>query len=417
MPLPVVFKFLSDTTGLKFNEVNKGLDQIKVSSEKAGGAVRFFSQIVKSGQEPVTALADSFSNLARAFGLGVAGTVAVVGVVEVIKSFIAESQKLNTITEKLNTSLKGFRDNAGTLDFSGAIKQVKALSGAIAEAREQAAGESGGIMGRVGRTIFDLFGGAEYRLRFTQDLAKNELALARDSAKTALQKEIELESLKGISPLEVKRLEIQQKYFRLEQDLKTINADKETFLLLQFRLSQELVNLDEEAAKEKAKADEESKKAIEERIRLGEQEIKKQEELNEKRNRALQEYNAGVMQIEEKRRSGATTLLDRIVSAAQNLGIRGVAPLVEQKRTEAQKNIDRALFERAGITSRDITATGGLFPSAEAKLQPLLALESERKMMEDERLYESVYGIERAVMDLKTTIEEKLGVPILKSAY
>ena len=59
MPLPVIFKFLSDTTGLKFNEVNRGLDGINVSSQKAGAAVRNFASIVKSGQEPVTALADS----------------------------------------------------------------------------------------------------------------------------------------------------------------------------------------------------------------------------------------------------------------------------------------------------------------------------------------------------------------------
>lgn len=417
MPLPVIFKFLSDTTGLKFNEVNRGLDGINVSSQKAGAAVRNFASIVRSGQEPVAALADSFSYLARAFGLGVAGTVAVVGAVEVIKSFVSESQKLNTITEKLNTSLRGFRDNAGALDFSGAVKQVKALSGAIADAREQAAGESGGIMGRVGRTIFDLIGGAEYRLRFTQDLAKNELALARDSAKTALQKEIELESLKGINPLEVKRLEIQQKYFRLEQDLKSINADKETFLLLQFRLSQELVNLDEEAAKEKAKADEESKKAIEERIRLSEQEVQKQVEINEKRRKGLQEYNAGLMQIEDKRRANATPLIDRIVSAAENLGLRGFKPLVEKQRKETQKQLDKELLGRLGITSRDYSITGQLFPSAVEKIQPLLNLEAQRKAQEDKGLFDSVYGIRQAVQDLKAIIEQRLGVPILRTAY
>lgn len=417
MPLPVIFKFLSDTTGLRFNEVNRGLDGINVSSQKAGSAVRNFASIVRSGQEPVAALADSFSYLARAFGIGVAGTVAVVGVVEIIKSFVAESQKLNTITEKLNASLKGFRDNTNALDFSGAIKQVRALSGAIADAREQAAGESGGIMGRVGRTIFDLLGGSEYRFRFTQDLAKNELALARSAAKTALQREIELESLKGINPIEAKRLETQQKYFRLEQDLKSINADKETFLLLQFRLSQELVNLDEEAAKEKAKADEEAKKAIEERIRLGEQEVQKQTELNEKRRKGFQEYNSGLMQIEDKRRAGATPLLDRISSAAENLGIKGVSAFIEKGRAENQKMLDKAVFERLGITSRDISVTGKLFPSAMEKLQPLLGLETEKKMREDQGLYDSVYGIQKAVEDLKTIITERLGVPILRTAY
>jgi hypothetical protein len=416
MPLPVIFKFLSDTTGLKFGEVDRGLNDMKVSSQKAGMAVKSLAGIIKSGQEPIEALANSVSNLTRAFGLGVGATVAVVGVVEVIKSFVAESQKLNTISDKLNTNLKALQDNAGTLDFAGAVKQIKSLTSALGEAREQSMGEKGGILGRTGRSIADLIGLSEYRFQYTQDAAKNELALLRTVAKTALQKEVELESIKSINPLEAKRLEIEQKYFDLEQQLKKINADKETFLLMQFRKSQELVNLDEEAAKEKAKTDEEAKKAIEERIRLGEQEIKKQEELNEKRNRALSEYSLGIDEINKKRLAGATPLIDRLLSAAETLGIKGLAPVVEKGRKETETKLAKTALERFGISERDITARGSLFPSAQERISGLLGIEAEQKKLEDERLFESVYGIEKAVMDLKQTIEEKLGVPILRSA-
>jgi hypothetical protein len=90
---------------------------------------------------------------------------------------------------------------------------------------------------------------------------------------------------------------------------------------------------------------------------------------------------------------------------------------VEKGRVENQKMLDKAVFERLGITSRDISITGKLFPSAMEKLQPLLGLEAERKMKEDQGLYDSVYGIQKAVEDLKTIIEERLGVPILRTAY
>ena len=110
MPLPVIFKFLTDTSGTRFDEVTDGLDGVKVSSQKAGQAVRSFTSVLRSGQEPVTALADSFSNLTRAFGLGVGATIAVVGVVEVIKSLTAESEKLNSVSDQINSTLKHFKN-------------------------------------------------------------------------------------------------------------------------------------------------------------------------------------------------------------------------------------------------------------------------------------------------------------------
>jgi hypothetical protein len=46
----------------------------------------------------------------------------------------------------------------------------------------------------------------------------------------------------------------------------------------------------------------------------------------------------------------------------------------------------------------------------------LVATETEAKSLEDEKLFNSVFGIEKAVKDLRDTIEDKLGVPILRSA-
>ena len=89
---------------------------------------------------------------------------------------------------------------------------------------------------------------------------------------------------------------------------------------------------------------------------------------------------------------------------------------MEQGRRKGEVGNAGALFERFGITNRDITARGELFPSAQEKFSSLVATETEAKSLEDEKLFNSVFGIEQAVRDLRNTIEDKLGVPILRSA-
>jgi hypothetical protein len=90
---------------------------------------------------------------------------------------------------------------------------------------------------------------------------------------------------------------------------------------------------------------------------------------------------------------------------------------VAKNRKESEIGLAKTTLERFGITNRDITARGELFPSAQEKFTALGQLETESKRVEDEKLFNSVFGIEQAVMDLRQTIEDKLGVPILRSAY
>jgi hypothetical protein len=125
----------------------------------------------------------------------------------------------------------------------------------------------------------------------------------------------------------------------------------------------------------------------------------------------------GIESLNKSRLAGATPLLNRLVSSAETLGIRGVSSLVERNRKESETGLAKANLERFGITSRDITARGELFPSAQEKFTALGQLETQSKMAEDEKLFNTVFGIEQAVMSLKQTIEDKLGVPILRSAY
>jgi hypothetical protein len=418
MPLPVIFKFLTDTSGTRFDEVTSGLDDVKISSQKAGHAVRSFASILRSGQEPVTALADSFGNLTRAFHLGIGATVAVVGIVEVIKSYIAESEKLNAITDQINGTLKNFQESAGGLDLSGAIGQVKTLGRAMEDARSKM-GERTDVMGKVGRTIADtFFGGSQERANAGVEALKTAQAQARFAAGIALDKKIEAVEAGKVSKFAAENLAITEKY--REERRKAVEAG------LQESDLRKLDTLEiEELTRVARKEIDERGKAIQEQLdqekqateRINEMRIKNEERINSLRQQGTDELLKGIESINKSRLAGATPLLNRLTSAAETLGIRGVSSLVEQNRKEADIGLAKSALERFGITNRDITATGQLFPSAQEKFTALGQLETQSKMQDDERLFNSVYGIEQAVLTLRKTIEDKLGVPILKSAY
>ena len=417
MPLPVIFKFLTDTSGTRFDEVTDGLDGVKVSSQKAGQAVRSFASVLRSGQEPVTALADSFSNLTRAFGLGVGATIAVVGVVEVIKSLTAESEKLNSVSDQINSTLKTFQESAGSLDLGGAITQVKSLGKAFEDARTKL-GQRTDILGKVGTTIADtFFGGSRERAEAGLESLKAAQGQARFAASVALDKRIEAVEAGKVSKFSAENLAITEKYAKERRqavEAGLIESDLRKLDILEL----------EELTKVARKEIDERGKAIQEQLdqekqatqRINELRIKDEEKIKNLRREGTSELLKGIESLNKSRLAGATPLLNRLVSSAETLGIRGVSSFVEQNRKESEMGLARTNLERFGITNRDITARGELFPSAQEKFSSLVATETEAKSLEDEKLFNSVFGIEQAVNDLRNTIEDKLGVPILRSA-
>lgn len=417
MPLPVIFKFLTDTSGTRFDEVTDGLDGVKVSSQKAGQAVRSFASVLRSGQEPVTALADSFSNLTRAFGLGVGATIAVVGVVEVIKSLTAESEKLNSVSDQINSTLKTFQESAGSLDLGGAITQVKSLGKAFEDARTKL-GQRTDILGKVGTTIADtFFGGSRERAEAGLESLKAAQGQARFAASVALDKRIEAVEAGKVSKFSAENLAITEKYAKERRqavEAGLIESDLRKLDILEL----------EELTKVARKEIDERGKAIQEQLdqekqatqRINELRIKDEEKIKNLRREGTSELLKGIESLNKSRLAGATPLLNRLVSSAETLGIRGVSSLVERNRKESEMGLARTNLERFGITNRDITARGELFPSAQEKFSSLVATETEAKSLEDEKLFNSVFGIEQAVKDLRNTIEDKLGVPILRSA-
>jgi vacuolar-type H+-ATPase subunit I/STV1 len=359
MPLPVIFKFLTDTSGTRFDEVTDGLDGVKVSSQKAGQAVRSFTSVLRSGQEPVTALADSFSNLTRAFGLGVGATIAVVGVVEVIKSLTAESEKLNSVSDQINSTLKTFQESAGSLDLGGAITQVKTLGKAFEDARTKL-GQRTDILGKVGTTIADtFFGGSRERAEAGLESLKAAQGQARFAASVALDKRIEAVEAGKVSKFAAETLAITEKYAKERRqavDAGLIESDLRKLDILEI----------EELTKVARKEIDERGKAIQEQLdqekqatqRINELRIRDEEKIKNLRREGTSELLKGIESLNKSRLAGATPLLNRLVSSAETLGIRGVRESVEQGRRKGEVGNAKALFERFGITERDITARG-----------------------------------------------------------
>jgi vacuolar-type H+-ATPase subunit I/STV1 len=312
MPLPVIFKFLTDTSGTRFDEVTDGLDGVKVSSQKAGQAVRSFTSVLRSGQEPVTALADSFSNLTRAFGLGVGATIAVVGVVEVIKSLTAESEKLNSVSDQINSTLKTFQESAGSLDLGGAITQVKSLGKAFEDARTKL-GQRTDILGKVGTTIADtFFGGSRERAEAGLESLKAAQGQARFAASVALDKRIEAVQAGKVSKFAAETLAITEKYAKERRqavDAGLIESDLRKLDILEI----------EELTKVARKEIDERGKAIQEQLdqekqttqRINELRIRDEEKIKNLRREGTSELLKGIESLNRGRLAGATPLLNR----------------------------------------------------------------------------------------------------------
>lgn len=240
---------------------------------------------------------------------------------------------------------------------------------------------------------------------------------ARFAASVALDKRIEAVEAGKVSKFSAENLAITEKYAKERRqavEAGLIESDLRKLDILEL----------EELTKVARKEIDERGKAIQEQLdqekqatqRINELRIKDEEKIKNLRREGTSELLKGIESLNKSRLAGATPLLNRLVSSAETLGIRGVSSLVERNRKESEMGLARTNLERFGITNRDITARGELFPSAQEKFSSLVATETEAKSLEDEKLFNSVFGIEQAVKDLRNTIEDKLGVPILRSA-
>lgn len=415
MPLPVIFKFLTDMSGARFDDVTEGLEDVHLSSRKASMAIKDFASIMRSGEEPVGALADGLSHLAKAFGVGAGATIAIVAVVEVVKSMIAENEKLNKITEDLNKTFEDFQGKAGTLDLNESISQIEKLGKAVEDSKKHM-GEQRGVMSKVGGTLADLFfGTSKIRLETAQTNIESSQKQARYAAETASQRELEYEILKRKSPLDAEGLKIYQKNNKelkeaTEAGLSQIAIDNirarqklEIGDLVKKDNELELQNM-QKMADERAKIRKEEEAAFEEKQRRDRAEadwqMKMQEQIADIQQRRLE---AG------KQASG--TLLDKIRGAAERMGMGGVVGQIDVERRLQQKQTDVALLQRAGIEAGRMQS---LRPNE--TISQLAQTEGEAQREQNDKLFNSFENMNKLVSDILEKIDQKLGIPVLKSA-
>jgi hypothetical protein len=237
MPLPVIFKFLSDTSGLKFNEVGREIDGLKLSSQKTSYAIRSLVQTLSDSKDPVVALASSVDGLTRAFRLGIGATIAVTAISETIKVFVGNAEKMNRVTEMLTGTIKDFQSSVGLMNFEGATNQVRKLSDALAKARMDMPTSGGGgfideILTKTGAGIANI-ALSKQKAELAVQEAETAKKQAQYAAETALQKENELAALRLINPEQAKQLEITNQYANKIEEMRrggTLNARTQQLL-------------------------------------------------------------------------------------------------------------------------------------------------------------------------------------------
>jgi len=214
--LPLVLKVLTDTSGAKLTPVTREMDGLRSSSQRAGAAIRNVATIFSDSADPVMALASSVQGLTRAFQLGLGATIAVVGITEAIKVFVGNADRMNKVTEGLNSSVSDFQRTIGLTDFEGAASQIDKLATALAKARQELPTTGGdgiidSLFGKAGQGVADLLLAKEKSI-FAVGQAETAKKQAQYAAETTLQKQNELDLLRQINPQEAKRLEIQTQF-------------------------------------------------------------------------------------------------------------------------------------------------------------------------------------------------------------
>ena len=410
MPLPVVFKFLTDMSGARFDLVSEGMDDIRISSNKASSAVKTLFSGIASGQDPISTLTNSLSMLTRnlgAIGIGIAAAAGAIGY------FAKESKAAKEAADKLNNAVEGFQANSSTLDLGGAISQFQNLTKTIKDVEAEA--NKPGLLDRIGQGIVGFFGGNKEQLEFARQNSAITKKQAEFAIQTQLANEASLMALSRTNKGEVERLRLAQKQRQEREEYLKLGVSEQTLAELKKKQDQEFLDLakkqsEEEATLEQKKSDE-AKKAEEERLRA----IEKEAQAKEK---AFLEEMRQADQIKKKRedliqtgREAQGTILDRLRGAAERFGLGKVVSQIDLERQKQQRETDVALLGRAGI---DPTKMQGFRPNE--MITQFAQTEGELQREADTRLFESVETMKGLLKETLQVIIDRLGVPVLRSA-
>ena len=420
MPLPVIFKFISDTSGSKFDKVINEMGEVRVGSEKAGRAVSGLASILRDGQDPTLALAGAFENLSRSLKLGLGATVAIAGAIEVIRSFVKNADEMNKATESLNNSLENFRNQADTLDVSGAVAQIRTLTKELEKASK--AGSERPEDRFFGSIADAFFGGAKLKGDVAQDATRQAIKSARRLAEQSAARETSLLVLKLTNKLESDRVAIIDKYNKKIRESKELGEDNLAIQEFEFAKAIELEQVDLKFAEEERQR---IQKEADEKTRLAEQEVKEKERLAK-----IDEQNHQTMlkQIDAQRKArddfyrggfeGAGTVLDRVKEAAQRQGRDDIIRRIDRERASLQNATDKLLLENLGGQTGEGRFRGMDSRMIESeRISGFAQMEANLQRESNNRLFQQVDSVRSITQSILGAINDRLGVPILRSAY
>jgi len=410
MSLPVILKVMSDTSGVKLGPTITGMDNLKVSSQKASIAVKQLVSGLASGQDPISTLTSVISGLTRNFGIIGVGAAAVAGGIAI---FAKESNQAKEASEKLNTAIEGFQDNALTLDLGGAITQFKNLSNTIKSVGEEMS--KPGALDQLAQGVVGFFGGNKAELQSKQELAKVSKKQAEFAIQTQLAEEANMMSVARTNKQEGERLKLTQKFTKERNEFVKMGVSEQTLSLLKKKQDEEFLDIakkqgDEEAEQNK-KRQEEAKKIEELKLATIEKEAKEKEKAFLEEMRQANTLKKKREDLIEAGRSAQGTILDKLRGAAERFGLTRTVSQIDEERRKQQQTTDTALLGRAGI---DPTRRQG-FGSNEM-ISQFAATEGEMQREADNRLFESVDTMKKIVNGILSVVIDKLGVPILRSA-
>lgn len=286
-----------------FDYASKGARGLNVSAEKAGIGFKSLVIGILDSKQPIMDLAQSMSYLTRAFKVGVAGTVGIVAVSEVIKGLTKENEKLNDITKSLNDTFKTFSKNMTTLSAEGAIAQANSLGDALDKAFEKMREPS--FMERLGGGISDLFtGGAKKRAGQAIVQTAGAIETANAIAEQSLALEVQINSYEKINKFEAERMRINEKFRTLQQEAIKSGKSENYINLLKIRQGQELGKIQEKQNEENSQYRKTDKQIAEETQDFFDTIRQKNESYDRERTRRLEaireETAKQVKQAEEK---------------------------------------------------------------------------------------------------------------------
>ena len=105
------------------------------------------------------------------------------------------------------------------------------------------------------------------------------------------------------------------------------------------------------------------------------------------------------------------TILDKVRASAERMGMGGIVRQIDAQRMQQQRQTDASLLSSVGAK------TGQMDFRPNEQIQALTQTEGDLQRQQNTELIKSFTDMQSLVAQIVQKIDDKLGVPVLKSAY